>query len=593
MNPPNYQQLSLILVLAGALSGSAGAAPDGAVGLNVAAPWMVYNASIGQVSDLVSTRDSDGPRGNAATLDWWEDAKFGFFINWGPSSLTGKEIGWSRAGDRPGVSGGLPGDIPVEEYDNLYRKFNPTEFNARDWVATAAKAGMKYIVFDTKHHDGFCMYDSKLTDYDITQSPFKRDVTAELAEVCHEEGMGLGLYYSLPDWHHPDYRTGNHDRFIEYLHGQVREICTNYGTVDILWFDGKLQGTAETWDTAALIPMIRELQPKILINDRAWGDDWDFYTPEQVIGRYDPMHPWESCITLGQQWSWKPNDDIKPWQECVRLMVLTVGGGGNFLLNVAPMPNGAFEPRQVKVLDDIGIWMEKFGEAIYETRPGPFPPSYWGASTQKGNVIYLHIFKGWESGLELPLLEREIVSARSLQGDELEIDQREDHITIDVKPKTGNAAPVSVLALTLDGPANGVSPKETNVGIPAGAVARAPNVRREEPGYAPSNAVDDDPKSRWATDDGIRQTWLEIDLPYPITFDVMLMDEAFGERIESFRLQCREKNQWKTFHEGAKVGRNWAAKFDPVTAQHLRLKILSASDGPTIRDIRFHILGAP
>ena len=549
--------------------------------------------SAGQAANQVSESNPAKSSGNAATLDWWQNAKFGLFINWNPSSLTGKEIGWSRAGERPGVPNSLPGDVPIDEYDNLYRKFNPTEFDASAWVDIATKAGMRYIVFDTKHHDGFCMFDSKLTDYDITRTPFQRDITAELAESCHEANMGLGFYYSLPDWYHPAYRTDNHDRYIEYLHGQVRELCTNYGTVDILWFDGKLQGTAETWDTPNLIPMIRELQPRILINDRAWGDDTDFYTPEQVIGRYDPHHPWESNLTLGQQWSWKPDDEIKPWQECVRLLILAVGGGGNFLLNVAPMPNGAFEPRQVDVLNEIGIWMDEFGEAIYETRPGPFPPSYWGASTQRGNVVYLHIFEGWESELELPVIERKIVSARSLQGDGLEMGQSEDHITIDVKPKTGNAAPISVVALTLDGPANEVAPKATNVGIPAGTVARAPNIRRGEAGYAPTNAVDDDPRSRWATDDGVTQTWLEIDLPYPITFDVMLMDEAFGQRIESFRLQYREQDEWKVFHEGTIVGRNWAAKFEPVTAQYVRLEISRASDGPTIRDIQFHMLTGP
>ena len=573
-------QICSLLVLASTWPVNAGAVSNSMIGSYL---------TVAQVANQVSASDPAKSSGNAATLDWWQDAKFGFFINWGPSSLTGKEISWSRGGERPGLPNTLPGDVPVDEYDNLYRVFNPTEFDARAWVATATKAGMRYIVFDTKHHDGFCMFDSALTDYDIIQSPFQRDIAAELAESCHEAKMGLGLYYSLPDWHHPAYRTDNHDEYIEYLHGQVRELCTNYGTVDILWFDGKRQGNSETWNSPVLVAMIRELQPEILINDRVWGDT-DFDTPEQVIGRYEPNRPWESCITLGQQWSWKPDDEIKPWQECVRLLVLTVGGGGNLLLNVPPMPNGAFEQRQVDVLNGIGIWMDQFGEAIYETRPGPFPPSYWGASTSKGNVIYLHIFEGWESGLELPVIERKIVSARSLQGDELEIGQFEDHISIDVKPKTGNAAPVSVVALTLNGPAKDVVPKASKVGIPAGTIARAPNVRRNEQGYAPTKAVDDDPLSRWATDDGVKQTWLEIDLPYPITFDVVLMDEAFGQRIESFSLQYRAEDQWKTFYEGTKVGRNWAAEFEPVTARYLRLEISRAYDGPTIRDIRFHML---
>ena len=162
--------------------------------------------------------------------------KFGLFIHWGPISLQGAPIGWSRGGERRGWRG--KGHVPVEVYDNLYKRFNPVEFNADEWVQMAKDAGMKYLVFAGKHHDGFWMFDSKLTDYKITNSPFKRDVFRELADACHKAGLKLGFYYSLPDWYHPDYRTENHDRYIEYMHGQVREICSNYGKIDIVWLDG-------------------------------------------------------------------------------------------------------------------------------------------------------------------------------------------------------------------------------------------------------------------------------------------------------------------------------------------------------------------
>ena len=185
-----------------------------------------------------------------------QSLKFGLFVHWGPVSLEGTEIGWSRGGARRGTGG--TGEIPLDVYDNLYKKFNPVKFNADEWVRIAKAAGMRYLVFTSRHHDGFSKFDTKLTDYKITSpdSPYRKDIVKELADACHEGGPEVGLYYSQPDWHHPDYRTANHARYIEYMHGQVRELMTNYGRVDMLWFDG-LGGTAKDWDAETLFKMIR------------------------------------------------------------------------------------------------------------------------------------------------------------------------------------------------------------------------------------------------------------------------------------------------------------------------------------------------
>jgi len=183
----------------------------------------------------------------------WRDLKFGLFIHWGPVSLKGTEIGWSRGGERRGRTG--RGSIPAEIYDNLYKQFNPVKFNAREWIKIARDAGMKYLVFTSKHHDGFSMFDSKLTDYKISNSPFKRDVVKELADACHDAGLWLGYYYSPVDWYHPDYRTKTHEKYIRFMHNQLREICTNYGRIDIIWFDG-LGGSAQDWDSDKLFKMI-------------------------------------------------------------------------------------------------------------------------------------------------------------------------------------------------------------------------------------------------------------------------------------------------------------------------------------------------
>ncbi|MCC6489566.1 MAG: alpha-L-fucosidase [Candidatus Hydrogenedentes bacterium] len=528
------------------------------------------------------------PAGRAETLRWWRDAKFGMFIHWGPASIKGEEISWSRGGVRPGLPDLPLGAIPIEEYDSLYRQFNPAEFNAEEWVQIARDAGMKYLVFTTKHHDGFCMFDSQLTEYDIAAAPYAKDLLKDLAKACHDKDFGLGLYYSLPDWHHPAYLTDRHEDYVTYLHGQIRELCGNYGAVDVLWFDGKQQGTAETWGSPALVGMMRELQPRMLINDRIWGDT-DFDTPEQVIGRFEPNRPWESCITLGQQWGWKPEDRIKPWEECVQLLVRAAGGGGNLLLNVGPMPSGEIEARQVKVLTEIGAWLTQYGESIYGTRGGPYPPTYWGASTHRENTIYLHVFEGWESALELPGLERTVVASEALGGGAVEVRQDGDRITLQV-PEGSRCPPDTVVRLTLDGDAATIAPKPTNMAMPEGATASGSNVRRGEAKYTADKAVDADPMSRWATDDGEHSAWMEIRLPKPITFDVMMIDEAFGPRVEAFALQAKDGTEWKTFYEGSSMGRNWAGRFPPVTASEIRIEIVKANDGPTFRDVLFHVI---
>jgi alpha-L-fucosidase len=173
----------------------------------------------------------------------WRELKFGLFVHWGPVSLKGTEIGWSRGGPRRGTGG--TGEIPLEVYDNLYKKFNPVKFDAKEWTGIAKDAGMRYMVFTSRHHDGFTMFDSKVTDYKITspESPYRKDVVRQLADACHEGDLKFGLYYSQPDWHHPDYRTPDHGRYVKYLHEQVRELMTNYGRVDVLFFDG-LGGSA-------------------------------------------------------------------------------------------------------------------------------------------------------------------------------------------------------------------------------------------------------------------------------------------------------------------------------------------------------------
>jgi len=357
--------------------------------------------------------------------------------------------------------------VPVEVYDNLYKEFNPLSFDAAEWVQIAQDAGTRYMVFTSKHHDGFVNFDTALTDYKITsaESPFGRDIVAELASAAHAAGLPFGCYYSQPDWRHPDYRNENHLRYIDYFHAQVIELCRNYGELAVLWFDGleehfidadeverfrdvEVFPSAQIWDSERLFEQIRVLQPNILVNNRC-GLRADFDTPEQMIGAYQDQRAWESCITICKQWSWKPDDVLKSFEECIHTLVCVVGGDGNLLLNVGPMPDGRIEPRQVERLREIGSWLQRYGESIYGTRGGPFLPGAWGASTQVNNSIYLHILAWPEETLNLSPLPTKIVDAVALTGGRVSVEQNSSGIAIKVAP--ADRDPVNTLVrLTIE-----------------------------------------------------------------------------------------------------------------------------------------------
>jgi alpha-L-fucosidase len=376
-----------------------------------------------------STEAAAGASPAAERLKWWREARFGLFIHWGPVSLQGTEIGWSRGGERRGY-GSHGTEIPVGIYDNLYQQFNPTNFNADAWVATAKAAGMKYLVFTSRHHDGFSEFDTQADDYKITSpdSPFRRDVVKELADACHRAGLRFGLYYSQPNWRHPDAFTDRHTNYLAFLKTQVRELLTSYGPVDILWFDG-LGKTAEDYDGEALNTLARKLQPPILINDRD-GLAEDFDTPEQEIGKFQYDRPWESCITICNQWAWKPGDQMKSLKQSLETLVLCAGGDGNLLFNVGPMPDGRIEPRQVKRLAEMGEWLGEYGKTIYGTRGGPWKPTKSLASTRKGNTIYLHLL-GWNGEMiTLPNIPRTIIRSSVLTGGTARVQQAARTISI-------------------------------------------------------------------------------------------------------------------------------------------------------------------
>ncbi|MFN0131354.1 MAG: alpha-L-fucosidase [Phycisphaerales bacterium] len=390
-----------------------------------------------------ATRDDD-------RLAWWRDARFGMFIHWGlyaiPAGLwEGKPV--------PHIGEWIMhwGKIPVEKYEKLAGGFNPAFFDAKAWAALARRAGMKYLVITTKHHDGFCLFDSAHTTYDIMDAaPFKRDIMRELADACRAEGIRIGWYHSIMDWHHPEANGDRFPRYAETLNKQVTELLTNYGPIDIMWFDGEW---IDEWSEAQgreMYNLCRRLQPGIIVNNRVGkGRDGmaglsktadaagDFGTPEQEVpatGLGDTA--WESCMTMNDTWGFKSQDtNWKSASELVRTLVDAASKGGNLLLNVGPDSMGFIPAASVERLEAIGTWLDANGQSIYGTRASPFKRLPWGRCTMRaatptpaasaetpqsnanGETLYLHVFD-WPDDrvLRVPGLKSRAREARLLAG---------------------------------------------------------------------------------------------------------------------------------------------------------------------------------
>jgi alpha-L-fucosidase len=362
-------------------------------------------------------------------MGWWRDARFGLFIHWG---LYAVPAGTYKGERVKGIGEWIMnnGKIPVAEYEKFAGQFNPIGFNANEWVRIAKNAGMKYIVITSKHHDGFCLWDSKVSNYDIMDAtPFKRDVLKELAAACKKQGVKLCFYHSIMDWHHPDAQAPfypnyndtnksnpNFDRYVEsYLKPQLAELVTGYGPLGVLWFDGEWIKDWTEPKGKALYEYVRSLQPTILINNRVGKgrkgmeglstsaeDAGDFGTPEQQVPATGlPGVDWETCMTMNDTWGFKSYDDNwKSTEQLIQTLVDVASKGGNFLLNVGPTPEGLIAEASVERLQAMGKWMAVNSESIYGTTASPFGRPEWGRCTVKANKRYLHVFK-WPAGGQL------------------------------------------------------------------------------------------------------------------------------------------------------------------------------------------------
>jgi len=431
--------------------------------------------------DYINESDSD----KATRMEWWKDARFGMFIHWGLYAIPAGEWNGQRTDNiAEWIMHHL--NIPIAEYEKLADEFNPTKFDAEQWVSIAKNAGMKYIVITSKHHDGFALWDSKVSEWDVVDAtPYGKDLLKQLADACEKEGIKLCFYHSIMDWHHPDaqaiwepnYNRGRDDtdvnpnfpRYVEnYMKPQLEELLTNYGDIGVLWFDGEWIPDYTSEMGKDVYQFIREKQSDIIINNRvdkgrkgmegldAEGDfAGDFGTPEQEIPETGiPGVDWESCMTMNDSWGYKSFDDNwKSEETLIRNLVDIASKGGNFLLNVGPTAEGLIPEPSVERLAAMGDWMEINGESIYGTTASPTEAPEWGRITSKGDVLYLHVFDWPNDGkLEVSGLKSSPKTATLLaSGESLEVDTEEVAVTGSSEATTEiiipNAAPDQICSV--------------------------------------------------------------------------------------------------------------------------------------------------
>jgi alpha-L-fucosidase len=381
----------------------------------------------------------------ARRMKWWHEARFGMFIHWGLYSVAGRHE-WVQEME----------GIPVAEYETLAQQFKPVPNAARAWARLARDSGMRYMVMTTKHHEGFCLFDSKLTGYCAPQQAAGRDLVREYVDAARAEGLRVGFYYSLMDWHHPDGARCETDeaarrRFVEYIHGQIREILTQYGRVDVLWYDVAWPLDAAGWESERMNQMVFRLQPDIIVNNRNRLPG-DFSTPEQRISAEKEGRAWESCMTLNASWGYHRNDnDWKSPRRVIQNLIACARDGGNYLLNIGPRGDGSIPEESSRIFREVGQWLARNGEAIYTAERCPPMRSEFASFTRRGNTLYMHVYFWPGETVALSGLQVQVKSARLLAtGKPVAFQQDRFRLRLTGLPDTPPDSPITTMAIECD-----------------------------------------------------------------------------------------------------------------------------------------------
>ncbi len=573
--------------------------------------------------------DSEDPATSEriAALKKFRDLKYGALVSFSPATLVGKEFSFSRNMT-----------VPVGIYDSLYRNFNPTEFDAEEWVRMFKDVGFRYIVFVTKHHDGFSLWDTKVSDYNIMHSPFARDIVKEITTACKKLDMPLVLYYSIADFYQPDCEPypydlfgGNYggpgyllpegkkpdyNRYIDYMKSQLKELTNNYGPVLGWWFDGGWQSTWTTERGKDLVNYMHELQPDALLNQRieaAYNDSvyiptWftsdkkrltDFAVLELDMPRFNRDIAWEYTQPAnGRSYSWTPGAyaEINNW---ISYIVKSACGDGNFILGISPPSNGRFEPMLVDKMKQMNTWLKQYGESIFETRGGPYKRTDLYGSTCKDKTIYLHVFKTDTGRIVIPPLPHKIANYSLLNGGRIDLEQTDKTISFKIG-RYDFQTPTTIVKLELDGNAEEIQP----IGeMPVNRNAVISSSNKEQAGAR--NTADGNMSTYWKAEGNNQQPWIEYDLgkEYPISRAILFEGEyeAQYSNIRSFSIQVKTGGVWKTIKEvkswgpGTNVFNAWPIsifhpeiRFDTITARYVRLLVTGYTGDPVIHEVEIY-----
>ena len=428
--------------------------------LKTSAAALVGAAAVSQPSKLLAANETPATSGNQQTtpasgaeqtmedatrarrMQWWHAAKFGMFIHWGVYSTIERHE-WVMENEA----------IPIEEYMAHAKTFRPKLNAARDWAKLARETGQKYMVMTTKHHEGFCNFGTDRTTYCAPKQGPGRDLVHEYVEAARAEGMRVGFYYSLMDWHHPDGARcetdeGARKRFVEYTHGLIRDIMSNYGKIDVLWYDVAWPLNAEQWESERMNEMVFKLQPDIIVNNRNRMPG-DFSTPEQHIKAAEAGRAWETCMTLNDSWGYqKADDNWKSAKTVIRNLVSCVRDGGNYLLNIGPMPDGSIPEPIVDVFSEVGQWMQRNGHTIYESDLCQVRRSNYATFTRTGNTLYMHVHFWPGDYVAISGLQTGVKSARLLvNNQEVKFTQNKFQLKLTGLPVSAPDHPVTTIAL--------------------------------------------------------------------------------------------------------------------------------------------------
>jgi alpha-L-fucosidase len=564
-----------------------------------------------------------------AALKRFMGLRYGAFIHWGPASVLGKEISWTREVE-----------TPSQEYDNLYKRFNPVEFDAEAWIRMLKDSGFRYVTFVTKHHEGFAMWDTKTTDHNIMNSPFRRDVLKEISAACKKQRFPLCLYYSIADFYQPDCAGASHanglylgppgyslppgqtpsfDRYVLYMKAQLKELTEHYGPVVAWWFDGGWQREWTYERGVDLLKYIRSLQADTLMdqrvgcayNGRVYMPTWfptdrkyvgDFAVLEVDMPRFNRNIPWEYTTPAnGRSYCWTPGPYGEP-DTWIDNFVKSACGDGNYLLGLTPPSSGRFDPALVDKLSRSSVWMKRYGESVFETRGGPYKRTNVYGSTCKGNRVYLHVFDQKLSTLTLPPLPDKILGCSLLNGGKSTVTQDANAVTVSINPNDMEG-PTTIVVLELAGSAEQIVPigeRPVNRDVAVHSSNKDPASDRL--------ASDGNILTYWKSDGQTKQPWLEYDLGSEKSISrATLFEGAYeGElaNIHRFQIDVKSGADWKRIADvttwGFDTGQEedffeWPisvfhpeVRFAPVSAQFVRLKILKAVETPVIHEFELH-----